>query len=76
MCQCDLAFVPWVGARCCLVGGGGVAVEGVVRVFSYPLDVGPAGVGVLERHAGAARWAFNFAHAVMLAQWQAFDARQ
>ncbi|MFI1259276.1 hypothetical protein ACH4U6_37040, partial [Streptomyces netropsis] len=53
-----------------------MGVEPVVRVFCFPLDVGPAGVEVLERHAGAARWAFNFAHAVMLGQWQAFDARK
>lgn len=47
-----------------------------VRVFRYALDTNPATNSILERNAGAARWAFNHAHAQLLTQWQAFDARK
>ncbi|MGX8910270.1 RNA-guided endonuclease TnpB family protein [Streptomyces netropsis] len=51
-------------------------VHEVVRVFRCPLVTTASSELVLERNAGAARWGFNFAHALMLAQWQAFDARK
>ncbi|WKK24089.1 RNA-guided endonuclease TnpB family protein [Streptomyces olivoreticuli] len=51
-------------------------VQETVRVFRYPLVTTASSEQDLERHAGAARWAYNFAHAKLLAQWRAFDARK
>ncbi|MEU5307015.1 RNA-guided endonuclease TnpB family protein [Streptomyces noursei] len=38
--------------------------EQVVRAYRFPLDVTPAQEIVLRRHAGAARWAYNYALAL------------
>ncbi|WP_438293330.1 RNA-guided endonuclease InsQ/TnpB family protein [Streptomyces sp. HUAS TT7] len=48
----------------------------VVRAYRFALDVPPAGIEVLERHAGAARWGFNYAHQHLLDRYQAYDARR
>lgn len=51
-------------------------VETVERAFRFALDTSPHDVEILERHAGAARWAFNFAHARMLQHHTAYDERK
>ncbi|WP_371656714.1 MULTISPECIES: RNA-guided endonuclease TnpB family protein [unclassified Streptomyces] len=51
-------------------------VVDVTKAFRFALDLAEGQEGLLERHAGSARWAFNHAHAQLLAQQQAFDLRK
>ncbi|MFE6692230.1 RNA-guided endonuclease TnpB family protein [Streptomyces sp. NPDC057743] len=46
-----------------------------MRAFRFVLDPNAAALEMMERYAGAARWAFNHGHAYLLAQHRAFDAR-
>ncbi|GCD96943.1 RNA-guided endonuclease InsQ/TnpB family protein [Embleya hyalina] len=41
--------------------------ERVVRAFRFALDPTPTQLRAFQRHAGAARWAFNWAHGLKLA---------
>ncbi|RLU89193.1 hypothetical protein CTZ27_22385 [Streptomyces griseocarneus] len=55
-------------------GRGGVVQREVLRVFKFALDLTPAQAEVLARHAGAARWAFNYTpgrKAAAHRQWRA-----
>ncbi|GGV55790.1 RNA-guided endonuclease InsQ/TnpB family protein [Streptomyces spectabilis] len=53
-----------------------MSVQVVERAFRFCLDVSRAEIRTLERHCGAARWAFNFAHAQFLAQHTVFVQRK
>ncbi|MFF8387861.1 RNA-guided endonuclease TnpB family protein [Streptomyces kanasensis] len=51
-------------------------VETITRAYRFTLDTSPHHTAVLERNAGAARWAFNHAHRMLLAQHAAYDQRK
>ncbi|WNI19973.1 RNA-guided endonuclease TnpB family protein [Actinacidiphila sp. ITFR-21] len=48
----------------------------VIRAYRFALDLDPGQVAVMERHAGAARWAYNRAHALMLGQYGVYAERR
>lgn len=47
-----------------------------LRAYRFTLDAAPSQITSLAQHAGAARWAFNFAHALLTEQHQAWEARR
>ncbi|MGA5130809.1 RNA-guided endonuclease InsQ/TnpB family protein [Streptomyces olivoreticuli] len=48
----------------------------IKTAFLSPLDLRPAQAEDLERYAGTTRWAFNWAHALLLASHQAYEERR
>ncbi|MEV5140050.1 helix-turn-helix domain-containing protein, partial [Streptomyces syringium] len=56
------------------VRGGGFVEREVLRAFKFALDPSPAQAEALSRHAGAARWAFNYALAVKVSAHQRWRA--
>src|SRR5690606_36774572 len=48
-------------ARTKATGESGVSRQEILRAFKFALDPTPAQTEALSRHAGAARWAFNYA---------------
>ncbi|MEV6205278.1 helix-turn-helix domain-containing protein [Streptomyces sp. NPDC051771] len=52
------------------VQGGGFVKREVLGAFKFALDPTPARAEALARHAGAARWAFNYALAMKVSAHQ------
>ncbi|MFJ7069735.1 IS607 family element RNA-guided endonuclease TnpB [Streptomyces sp. NPDC101115] len=56
------------------VWGGGFVEREVLRAFKFALDPTPAQAEALARHAGGARWAFNYALGVKVSAHQRWRA--
>lgn len=48
----------------------------VERAYRFCLDVTTRDVEILDRHVGAARWGYNFAHRLMLQQHNIYEERK